>query len=126
MNLGNSPISALLGEMSFGQTEKMVIVTADVGTDLTERSGKKAQYAKARKILKDYMKYDAGIFVFYGNSSNFRFSLVYGQAEGSKKSYSNFRRFTYFVSPEQTNKTFLQRVGGCDFSILNSIKMLSQ
>jgi len=52
-----------LGEIVFNPNEKLVVVTAEVAADLTERSGKKAQYEKAKKLLKDYMKYDAGIFV---------------------------------------------------------------
>jgi len=110
------------GEIVFNPNEKLVVVTAEVAEDLTERSGKKAQYEKAKKILKDYMKYDAGVFVFSDPTGSFRFSLVYGQAEGIRKSWSNFRRFTYFVSRDQTNKTFLDRVGGCDFSSLDVIK----
>jgi len=110
------------GEIVFNPNEKLVVVTAEVAEDLTERSGKKNQYEKAKKILKDYMKYDAGIFVFSDPAGSFRFSLVYGQAEGPKKSWSNFRRFTYFVSRDQTNNTFLGRVGGCDFSGLDIIK----
>ena len=112
----------MTGEIVFSPNEKLVVVTAEVAEDLTERSGKKAQYEKARKILKDYMKYDAGVFVFSDPTGSFRFSLVYGQAEGIRKSWSNFRRFTYFVSRDQTNKTFLDRVGGCDFSSLDVIK----
>src|SRR4030043_320409 len=111
-----------IGEIVFNPNEKLVLVTAEVGKDLTERSGKKAQYEKAKKILKDYMKYDAGIFVFYDAAGSFRFSLVYGQAEGTRKSWSNFRRFTYFVSRDQTNNTFLGRIGSCDFSRLDVIK----
>jgi len=111
-----------LGEIVFNPNEKLVVVTAEVAADLTERSGKKAQYEKAKKLLKDYMKYDAGIFVFSDPAGSFRFSLVYGQAEGTRKSWSNFHRFTYFVSRDQTNKTFLDRVGGCDFSSLDVIK----
>ena len=53
-----------VGEMSLGQAENVVIVTADIKSNLTNRSGKKDQYEKAKKILKAYMKYDAGIFVF--------------------------------------------------------------
>ncbi len=34
----------------------------------------------------------------------------------------NFRRFTYFVSKELTNKTFRIRVGGCTFSTLEAVK----
>jgi len=69
-----------LGEIVFNPNEKLVVVTAEVAADLTERSGKKAQYEKAKKLLKDYMKYDAGIFVFSDPAGSFRFSLVYGQA----------------------------------------------
>jgi adenine-specific DNA-methyltransferase len=111
-----------LGEIVFNPNEKLVVSTAEVSEDLIERSGKKAQYEKAKRILKDYMKYDAGIFVFSDPAGSFRFSLVYGQAEGTRKSWSNFRRFTYFVSRDQTNNTFLGRVGGCDFSGLDIIK----
>jgi len=111
-----------IGEIVFNPNEKLVVVTARVLGDLTERSGKKAQYEKAKKILKDFMKYDAGIFVFSDAAGSFRFSLVYGQAQGTKRVFSNFRRFTYFVSRDQTNKTFYDRVGKCDFSSLDIIK----
>jgi len=100
-----------IGEIVFNPNEKLVVVTARVLGDLTERSGKKAQYEKAKKILKDFMKYDAGIFVFSDAAGSFRFSLVYGQAQGTRRVFSNFRRFTYFVSRDQTNKTFYDRVG---------------
>lgn len=111
-----------IGEIVFNPNEKLVVVTAKVQDDLTERSGKKAQYQKAKKILKDYMKYDAGIFVFSDAAGSFRFSLVYGQAQGTKRVFSNFRRFTYFVGRDQTNKTFYDRVGRCDFSSLDVIR----
>jgi len=111
-----------IGEIVFNPNEKLVVVTARVLGELTERSGKKAQYEKAKKILKDYMKYDAGIFVFSDAAGSFRFSLVYGQAQGTKRVFSSFRRFTYFVSRDQTNKTFYDRIGQCDFASLDIIK----
>jgi len=111
-----------LGEIVFNPSEKLVVVIAEVREHLTDRSGKRNQYEKAKRILKDYMKYDAGIFVFSDPAGSFRFSLVYGQAEGIRRSWSNFRRFTYLVSRDQTNKTFLDRVGGCDFSSLAVIQ----
>ena len=46
----------MTGEIVFNPNEKLVVVTAEVAEDLTERSGKKNQYEKAKKILKDYMK----------------------------------------------------------------------
>ena len=90
---------------------------------LSERSGKKAQYELAKRILKQEQRYSAGIFVFYDDKGDFRFSLVYDilSAEG-KRTWSNFRRFTYFVSKEQTNKTFIRQIGDADFSTLEKIK----
>ncbi len=111
-----------IGEINFSPSEKLVVITANIAGDLTERSGKKAQYDKAKKILKAYMRYDAGIFVFSDTAGNFRLSLVYGTPDVTRLVWSNFRRFTYFVSPSQTNKTFLDRVGSCSFSSLEAIK----
>ncbi len=111
-----------IGEINFSPGEKLVVVTANVAGDLTERSGKKAQYEKAKKILKKYMRYDAGIFVFSDTAGNFRLSLVYGTPDATRLVWSNFRRFTYFVSPDPTNKTFLDRVGTCSLSSLDIVK----
>ncbi len=110
------------GEIKFENSDRLVVVTAQVGSDLSERSGKKAQYDKAKKILKELMVYNAGFFIYYDNSGNFRFSLVYAQYEGTKVNFNNFRRFTYFVDTQQTNNTFKLRVGGCDFTSLEKIK----
>ena len=88
---------------------------------LSERSGKKAQYELGKTVLKDTQT-DAGIFIFYDKSGNFRFSLIYANYLGRRRDWSTFRRFTYFVSKEFTNKTFLQRIGDGDFSSLEKIK----
>jgi adenine-specific DNA-methyltransferase len=56
---------------------------------LTERSGKKAQFEKAKKILKNIGS-DAGIFIFYDHSGKFRFSLVYANYLGNKRNWSTF------------------------------------
>ncbi|MFA5629481.1 MAG: N-6 DNA methylase [Dehalococcoidales bacterium] len=111
-----------LGEIRFDNGNRLAVITAKVTGDLSERSGKKAQYEKAKKILKEFEVYNAGFFVFYDNRGNFRFSLVYEQAEGIRKKWSNFRRFTYFVTKEQTNKTFRIRIGESSFADLNVIK----
>lgn len=111
-----------IGEINFSPQEKLVVVTAEVEGDLTERSGKKSQYEKAKKILKQYRRYDAGIFVFSDVNGNFRLSLVYGTPDAARLVWSNFRRFTYFVSRDQTYKTFLDRIGTCSFSSLDIVK----
>ncbi|MBI2851427.1 MAG: Eco57I restriction-modification methylase domain-containing protein [Chloroflexi bacterium] len=111
-----------IGEINFSPAERLVVVTASIAGGLTERSGKKAQYEKARKILKQYMRYDAGMFVFSDQSGNFRLSLVYGTPDAARTVWSNFRRFTYFVSSGQTNNTFKKRIGECSFASLDIVK----
>ena len=110
-----------IGEIPFNLYESFFICAFKVNRPLSERSGKKAQYEKAKKILKE-LQIDAGIFVFYDQKGSFRFSLVYSNYLGKKRDWSSFRRFTYFVSPELTNKTFLQRMGEGDFSSLDGIQ----
>ncbi len=110
-----------LGEINFSAYEQFILCAFQTGSTLSERSGKKAQYEQARRILKDWQS-DAGIFVFYDLAGSFRFSLVYANYQGKKRDWSNFRRFTYFVSPQLTNKTFLQRIGESNFTSLENIK----
>ncbi|MBU0455450.1 MAG: Eco57I restriction-modification methylase domain-containing protein [Gammaproteobacteria bacterium] len=112
-----------LGEIRFTD-DYLLICAFEVNQTLTEKSGKKAQYEKGKAILKGHQEYTAGIFIFYDHNGNFRFSLIYDIPLGTKRDWSAFRRFTYFVSsdPQITNKTFLQRIGDGDFSSLEKIK----
>ena len=111
-----------LGEIKFSESEKLVVCAFKANQPLSERSGKKAQYEKGKKILKDSQS-DVGIFIFYDRQCNFRFSLIYDiPKDRGRRDWSTFRRFTYFVSQEFTNKTFLQRIGDGDFSSLEKIK----
>ena len=41
---------------------------------------------------------------------------------GKRRDWSNFKRYTYFVSKKLTNKTFLKQIGEGDFSTLEKIK----
>ena len=111
-----------LGEIQFSNKDQLLVCSIKVTKDLTERSGKKAQFDLAKKILKSYGDLYDGIFVFHDANGNFRFSLIYANYFGTRQSFSNYRRFTYYVSPQMTNKTFIQRVGYGDFSSLDKIK----
>jgi len=99
----------------------LIVCSFLVKKALSERSGKKAQYELGKKVLKESQA-DAGIFIFYDESGNFRFSLIYTNYLGKRRDWSTFRRFTYFVNKEFTNKTFLQRIGDGDFSNIEKIK----
>lgn len=112
----------LLGEITFSDKySSMVFCSFQSIEPLSERSGKKNQYDIGKKVLSDLQK-DAGIFIFYDQNGNFRFSLIYPEYLGTKRKWSNFRRFTYFVCKDQTNKTFIKQIGDGDFSNLDSIK----
>ncbi|PIP28657.1 MAG: hypothetical protein COX29_00050 [Candidatus Moranbacteria bacterium CG23_combo_of_CG06-09_8_20_14_all_35_22] len=74
----------LLGEIGFSATEKLSVISFQVSKELSECSGKKAQYEKARKILKLW-QVDGGIFIFSDQKGDFRFSLVYPEYSGKKR-----------------------------------------
>jgi len=109
-----------IGEIKF-QDDNLIICAFKVLKELTERSGKKKQYEVGKKVLKE-TNTDAGIFIFYDENENFRFSLIYTEYFGTRRRFSYFRRFTYLVSPRLTNKTFLEQIGKGDFSSLENIK----
>ncbi len=110
-----------LGEINFAAEEQMIICIFEVNQSLSERSGKKMQYEKGKRILREQQA-DSGIFIFCDKKGDFRFSLIYANYLGKRRDWSAFRRFTYFVSREFTNKTFLQRIGGGEFSTIENIK----
>ncbi len=112
-----------IGEIT---TDKLELVFLGIKTkgNITERSSKKAQYDFAKKILKniDSGRFQAGIFIFYDDQGNFRFSLVYQVPKGKRREWSTFKRYTYYVSKRLTNKTFLQRIDKTNFSNLEEIQ----
>lgn len=99
----------------------LIVCSFLANKELRERSGKKAQYDLGKQILKQQQA-DAGIFIFYDSEGDFRFSLIYTNYLGKRRDWSTFKRFTYFVSKDQTNKTFLKQIGEGDFSTIEKIK----
>lgn len=110
------------GEIKFDDGEKLVVVSAKVDGELSERSCRLTQYDKAKRILKSLDVYTAGIFIFCDADNNFRFSLVYEQAVGRKRLFNNFRRFTFYANPTLANKTFIKQIESGDFNSLQGIK----
>jgi len=60
--------------------------------------------------------------VFYDDNKNFRLSFVFKTTHGTKAKYSHYKRFTFYVSPNLSNKTFINQLEKCDFTDLDSIK----
>lgn len=108
-----------VGEATINKDD-VIIIACETTEPLTERTGKKNQYEIAKKILKHEVK-DAALFVFFDSEGNFRFSFVKANYLGTKREFTEYKRYTYFVSPQQTNKTFIKQVGSCGFSSLDEI-----
>ena len=115
--------SLLIGEIDF-PSGGLAISSHLVFGDLTERSSRKKQFDLAKNFLKSSLNqnYQAGIFIFHDSHGNFRMSLIYAETDGKKRLWSNFRRFTYFVSPNLPNRTFIKQFGSLSFSSLDEIK----
>ena len=108
-----------IGEAEIDKDE-LIVIASKTNEPLTERTGKKNQYEIAKTILKHEVK-DASLFIFYDEVGNFRFSFVKANYLGTKRDFTDFKRYTYFVTPSQTNKTFIKQVGGCNFNSLDEI-----
>ncbi|RKX58619.1 MAG: hypothetical protein DRP29_06230, partial [Thermodesulfobacteriota bacterium] len=88
---------------------------------LTERTSKKKQFDLAKKILNSEIGLDAGIFTFFDEAGNFRFSLVYKVYKGTKKEFSHYKRHTYFVEKGKPYRTFLKNIASANFTTLKDL-----
>jgi len=109
-----------IGEIEYDNASRVGFFVCPLNKDLTEKTSKKIQYDIGKKLLKANF-YDAGIFVFYGANKNFRLSLIVASYLGPKREFTTFRRYTYFVSPQLTNKTFINQLSKCEFSGIDNI-----
>ena len=110
-----------IAEAELDNSGDMVFLTAQSIKELTSKSGKKIQYEIAKHILIEERK-DAAIFIFYDEDGNFRFSFIRANYWGSKKDFTSFKRYTYYINNEQTNKTFASQMKKADFNNLDSIQ----
>lgn len=109
-----------LGEVDYANTDELLVFSCKYVGELSDRSSKKKQFDIAKKVLKEDFK-DGAIFVFYDELGKFRFSLIRKNYGEKDKKYSNWKRYTYFVDPKKTNRTFIQRIEACNFSSLDEI-----
>ncbi len=92
--------------------------------ELSERSSKKRQFELAKRILRtiDNVGTQAGLFTFYDENGNFRFSLVYKVYQPGKTTFSHFKRYTYYIEKRRPYRTFLKAFLFYDYTTLSSIK----
>lgn len=108
-----------LGKIEIEGGQRLIVLVGALNEELTSHSGKVKQYEIAKRVLKQE-KWDAGIFVFHDNKSNFRFSWIMS-IYGAKREFTGARRYTYFVSPEASARTFVEQIGRADFSNVEKI-----
>jgi len=109
-----------IGETLLNGSEQIIAIVAQTNDPLTERIGKKTQYEIAKTILKAEMA-DLAFFVFYDEAGAFRFSIVHAERERDRMQFSTFRRYTYYVAKDQTNRTFREQVGNATFTSIDEI-----
>jgi type I restriction-modification system DNA methylase subunit len=110
-----------LGEIDFDEGgRRLILLASQSQRGLTTQSGKLKQYEIAKNVLKS-LHYDAGIFVFHDADGNFRFSLITAHYKGTRREFNNFRRYTYFISPDLPAHTFISQIGKADFSSIESL-----
>ncbi|MCX8076338.1 MAG: class I SAM-dependent DNA methyltransferase, partial [Aquificaceae bacterium] len=99
-----------LGEGKLEDTN-VVFFCIKTSGELQERSSKKAQFEKARALIKDSMA-DAGLFTFYDQNGNLRVSLVFRSYTSGKENFSYYRRYTYYIQKGKPYRTFLKAFEG--------------
>lgn len=110
-----------VGEVAFNNSDELIVFTCKFNGLLSERSSKKRQFEIAKKVLKEDFK-DGAIFIFYDENNCFRFSFIRKNYGNKEQKFTNWKRYTYFVDPSKTNKTFKNRINGCNFSSLEDIQ----
>ena len=111
-----------LGEISYDNSDELLVFYCAYKGELSSKSSKRTQFEIAKKVLKEDFK-DGAIFVFYDEKGKFRFSFIRKNYGDQTNKLSNWRRFTYFIDKEQqTNRTFIDTIGSCQFDSLDDIQ----
>jgi len=108
-------------EVKLKDNVQFIVFVIKTNEPLTERRSKKKQYEVAKRLLRTSFV-NAGLFIFHDEEGNFRFSLVYRISQGTRAEFSYYKRFTFYVSPQLNNKTFIIQIGDCNFATFDGIK----
>ncbi len=109
-----------LGVIELPDAQTVLVAAVHMTRELTSRSGKRVQYDLAKALIKAHNS-NAGIMAFYDDAGHFRFSLITAHYYGTRRRFSNFRRYTFFVAPEAANKTFINQIGRASFASMDAI-----
>ena len=62
-----------IGTFTANEIHAFIVIAARVNKELTQKSGKKAQYTFGKMILKQLGRYTGAFYIFYDSNGNFRF-----------------------------------------------------
>jgi len=109
-----------IGIIELPKAQTVIVGMVRAKDEITARSSKRKQYDLAKRILKAG-NHNAGVFAFYDDAGRFRLSLVTVTYHGTRRRFSTFRRYTFFVDPALPNKTFVQQMERADFSTIDGL-----
>lgn len=112
------PSVSTIGKLEFGTISKCGVYLIKVAKPLTERSSRRKQFDKAIAIINS----QPGLFVFYDDAHSFRLSLVYPVFKGIKRTYSNYRRHSFYLSKGLHNKTYIHQLSEHGLNSLEELK----
>ena len=118
---GDFPYVSTLGRLEFEDGTVCDIFVLQVKHSLTERASRRKQFDKATDIIKRENT-QAGIFIFYGEDHSFRLSLVYPVYKGTKRTFSNYRRHSFYVSVDLPNKTYILQLNKHKLNSMGGLK----
>ncbi|HQF67445.1 MAG TPA: Eco57I restriction-modification methylase domain-containing protein [Candidatus Cloacimonadota bacterium] len=110
-----------LGALEFEDGTACGLFLLQVGRSLTERSSRRKQFDKATDIIRQE-SVQAGIFIFHDVTHSFRLSLVYPVYKGTKRTFSNYRRHSFYVSGDLSNKTYLLQLSKHKLNSMGDLK----
>lgn len=110
-----------LGVLDLPEGNLVSVFLVRSSQQLNERSYRKKQFNKSVDILKEENT-QAGLFVFFDADYSFRLSLVFSVFKGTKRSFSSYKRFSYFISADTPHHTYEQQIGLLRMDSLQSIK----
>lgn len=112
-------------EIDNNQQLPLLIFYLQPGKIINDRQGKKTQYDIIKKWIKQNTQYDSAIALFVSSSRDaFRMSYVYSIYTGNKRTFSHFKRCTFYVAKDITNKTFINRLAQYPIDTQENIKEL--
>ena len=113
-----------IGTFSLSDQSAIGAFYIQMNEDISARSSRHLQFEIGKRILRDidFQNLDAIMIFFAGDSGDFRLSFIHAEYSGQKRNWSNFKRFSYFVSKELSNKTFKKQILQADFQNYEGFK----